>query len=272
MSGEKSMFKKMLMTSLLSFSSFVFAQELPPVLSVDVNTELKGKKLELLEVKQNKEIKEVKEDIVKPPVSLPKSVEQKNDLKNDEKLVQGSDVSNKIDPGFKSDMDNINSVISTFSKSLEKNNGESVFNNFNENFGAFFSDQIFISKKEGVVEFFDKINKSSTATFGGIVLEEKFNVNFAKSGASANIFGRGVEKYKMQDQFFEIPISWSANLEKVGEEWKILSFHSGANFINNDILKSYEEYGTKMFVVGGFAGAFVGLIIGLLLLMVRKKK
>lgn len=264
------MIKKLFMASLFVFSGFAFgqAQEVPPVLSVDVDTELRGKRLELLEVKQP--VQQVASESLKPPVSLPKPSE-KVELKNEDKKP-AEDVAGNIDSGLKSDMDNLHAVISGLLKSLEKGSGEGIAKNFNESFGALFTDQEFVSDSKGVVEFFDKINKKEVTTFGGMVLEEKFNIKLSKDGVNANVFGRGIEKYKIQDQFYEVPISWSANLEKFGEGWKILSFHSGANFLDNEIITSYEKYGIKMMIIGVFLGVFIGFVIGFIFIFVRKKQ
>lgn len=288
------MLKKIFITSFISFIPFVFAQETVPKLSVKKNTELMGKKLEYLNIKEETEK-------VKPPTNLPKLVDleeptpileesvvekiqlvknSKNELVpnkevkeiTEEKIVKKESTSNKISSELKNDLDNIHNLIGNLSKSLKKGSGELIAKNFDNHFGAIFSDQTFVSKAEGIINFFDNINKSEIITFGGMVLDEKFHINISKDGFSANLFGKGIEKYKVKDSFFEIPISWTMNLVKINNEWKIAGFHSGVNFIENDLIKSYESLSNKTFFIGLFSGLFIGLILPIFGFFIYNKK
>ena len=53
----------------------------------------------------------------------------------------------------------------------------------------------------------------------------------------------------------------SSGIVKINNEWKIAGFHSGVNFIENDLIKSYESLSNKTFFIGLFSGLFIGLIL-----------
>lgn len=82
------------------------------------------------------------------------------------------------------------------------------------------------------------------------------------TGTFALTKGSTAEHYQMDDgRNFDLKGRWTAvSIKENDGSWKLLSFHSGVNFLDNPVLDVIEK---SVFWVG-FAGAGTGLLLGFL--------
>ena len=82
------------------------------------------------------------------------------------------------------------------------------------------------------------------------------------TGTFAMARGSTKELYELTDgRRFDMHGRWTATLIKEDGQWKVLTIHSGINFLDNPVLTAVEKSTT--YVGGG--GAVVGLVLGFLL-------
>ncbi len=86
------------------------------------------------------------------------------------------------------------------------------------------------------------------------------------------VHGNGVENTYLSDKrFFPMKTRWSATLIKDSDgKWRILSLHMGVNFLDNPVISMVEDNTKNLMLIGGGAGALIGLLIGFLLWRKRK--
>jgi ketosteroid isomerase-like protein len=61
---------------------------------------------------------------------------------------------------------------------------------------------------------------------------------------------------------FTLNSKWTATVVKLGDRWKVASFHVSANIFDNPILAYTQGWLVKVGLVAGLIGLVVGLIIG----------
>jgi ketosteroid isomerase-like protein len=83
------------------------------------------------------------------------------------------------------------------------------------------------------------------------------------TGTFAVARGGTKERYEMADgRSFTLDGRWTATALKDAGQWKVLTIHSGVNFIDNPVINAIERT-TMWFAGGGFAlGAVIGILIG----------
>lgn len=73
------------------------------------------------------------------------------------------------------------------------------------------------------------------------------------------VYGDAVEKYTLQDgRKYDMNVKWTATMAKEDGAWKIRSYHSGVDFLNNPILSEVKGTIPKV----GIGAFLAGLIIG----------
>ncbi len=253
--------------SLISLNSF--AEDIPPVLSVDYSSQVKGKKLELIKDTAGPKIEVPAKVVAKPPVSLPDDTKK---VAEEESKPSEPNPENKvaIDPQLKKDTSDVMGLFMSFGESLSKKEVDSVLKKSSDNFIFITTNQTSINTKEMLVTYFNGKN-NPLGDLTSTAFDEALTVSLSKDNTWGTVLGKGVEKYNIASKEFSVPIRWSATIEKVEEEWKIKSFHSGVNFLENDIFSSNQEFGYKLLAIGLFVGILAGLIGGLVLSRIAKK-
>ena len=151
----------------------------------------------------------------------------------------------------------------------------------NEKLSTFFSDKfIFVQSDQSIYldidslgkYFFQKTKFETFVDFVDISLNENIEVYLSSNGLGANIVGKGNEKYSMgKDEYILMPVRWTANVEKVDNNWKIKSIHFGADHLRNPILSNYEDFGMKVGVITFFIALTLGILLSFVFLRIIRK-
>lgn len=87
-----------------------------------------------------------------------------------------------------------------------------------------------------------------------------------ESGTIGIVSGSGVEKYVLNDgRIYDLKTRWTATVIKEDGHWKMRSFNSSVNFLDNPIINEIESALKNYLPLAGGAGLLVGLVIGFLL-------
>lgn len=98
----------------------------------------------------------------------------------------------------------------------------------------------------------------------------------AKIGAHARFFGDvAVADGTMRDSFFpvargpfQLNSNWTSTSVKLDGQWKVASMHLSANVFTNDLIEEAKSAAVK----AGIGGALAGLILGLLVAWLRRRR
>jgi uncharacterized protein (TIGR02246 family) len=98
----------------------------------------------------------------------------------------------------------------------------------------------------------------------------------AKIGAHARFFGDvAVADGTMRDSFFpvargpfQLDSHWTSTSVKQDGQWKVVSMHLSANVFTNDLIEEAKSAAWKT----GIAGTLAGLLLGLLIAWLRKRR
>ena len=211
--------------------------------------------------------------------SQTKTEEVKNIVKNEEAIkseVVSNETTNDIpkvnaelSPQVKLDNESIRLTFKDFVSSVNTKNFKKLKENTTEHFIIISSSQELLNDKKTIEEYFpqiigenQKFERTELSFDSGITVE-------VSSENWATIYGKGLEKYKLNNVEYSIPIRITATVVKEQNDWKIQSLHMGANFINNEIISAYEDLGTKFLIVGLLVGLLVSSILSVIIL--RKK-
>lgn len=182
------------------------------------------------------------------------------------------DLNGSEDPIVKQEMESIKNLFISLNEVFNKKEGNKLSSFFTEKFIFIQSDQAIYKDFDSLGKyFFEKTKFEGLVDFSEIKLQEKISASISFDGLSANLMGKASEKYLVGDSEYNLPLRWTANLEKVDGMWKIKSIHFGADHLGNQILASYESFGIKLGLVALFVGLILGMLLAGLLLRIVKK-
>jgi len=169
-----------------------------------------------------------------------------------------------IDDATKKETEVLRAIFNVFAESINSNNMEKLKSVTREGFILVSSEQVLTTGKNTVEEYFPKeIGKDYKFTRLGMNIEPGAIIEISNDKNWVTAYGRGVEKYSFNGINYELPTRWTANIAKENEVWKINSFHSGVNFSENSVIKSFEDLSWKIGSVGAIIGVLLGFLIGL---------
>jgi ketosteroid isomerase-like protein len=171
-------------------------------------------------------------------------------------------VVNGIDEKTRLDNEAIRNVFNVFSTAINTKNNGKLLSVMKPQAILIGNNQELISGKKSVEEYFPK-TLGTNYKFERIGFSIEPGAMIDIKGDMATVYGRGTEKYKLDSVEYTVQTRWSATVVKDGEEWKIASFHSGVNFTDNSIIKSFEEFGWKAGIAAGLIGLFIGFVLAL---------
>ena len=179
-------------------------------------------------------------------------------------LVQEVPEVNVIDEKTRLDNEAIRNVFATFSAAINSQDNSKLMTVAREHAIVIGSNQELASNKKKIEEYFPKvIGTNYKFERIGFTIEPGAMVDMSNSGDMARVYGRGTEKYRLDSMEHTVSTRWSATVVKEGEHWKIASFHSGVNFVDNSVIQGFEEFGWKIGVAAGLIGLFIGFILAL---------
>jgi len=131
-----------------------------------------------------------------------------------------------------------------------------------EPFSATMINQETLTSREELKAYFEKWVSGEGALIKKITMapeaDEQTTIYGDKYGT---VRGSNVETYELTTgTSYKLTSRWTATLIKDGGQWKILSVHSGINFIDNPVLAAAEE-SLIYFAAGGVAAGVLGTLI-----------
>lgn len=178
-----------------------------------------------------------------------------------------------LDEKTRQDNEVIRDLFSNLADGINTKDNEKVLTVVRDQFIVIPSNQELITGKKKVEDYFPKIvGGKYKFERTGFKIEPGVVVEISSSGDMAKVYGRGAEKYLLNEVEHNLTTRWTADVVKQGEDWKIASFHSGVNFTENSVLTSFEEFGWKIGFIGGLIGIVLGFILSLIITVVVKKK
>jgi ketosteroid isomerase-like protein len=158
----------------------------------------------------------------------------------------------------------IRNIFSVFASAINSSDNAKMMSVTKEQAFIIGSNQELVSNKKKVEEYFPKvIGTNYKFERIGFTIEPGTMVDMSNSGDTAKVYGRGTEKYKLDNMEHTVSTRWSATVVKEGEYWKIASFHSGVNFADNSVVQGFEEFGWKIGVAAGLIGLFIGFFLAI---------
>lgn len=202
-------------------------------------------------------------DIIPPTALVTKETENKF-----EKIAKEIELDEKT----KLNNEAIRKLFNVFTEAINNRDNEKFKQVIREQLIVINNNQELLSNKKTVEEYFPAVlgkeHKMERTSFS---IEDGAVVEISDADNKGNVYGRGVEKYNIGTVEHLVPIRWSASVVKENEDWKINSFHIGTNVIDNPIVSSFEAFGWKMGVVGGFIGIIIGFLFGTLVSRSKKE-
>lgn len=185
--------------------------------------------------------------------------------------VQEAPTVNGIDEKTRLDNEAIRNVFNVFATAINTKSNGKLMSVIKPQAILIGNNQELISGKKTVEEYFPRIvGTNYKFERAGFTIEPGAMIDI--NGDIARVYGRGTEKYRLDSIEHTVQTRWSATVVKDGEEWKIASFHSGVNFTDNSIIKSFEEFGWKAGIAAGLVGLFIGFILALGITALVKRK
>lgn len=178
-----------------------------------------------------------------------------------------------IDENTRLNNEAIRNLFNVFATAINSDNNAKLMSVKKEHAIIIGSNQELVSGKKTVADNFAKtIGTNYKFERSGFSIEPGAIVDISLAGDTAKVYGRGTEKYKLDSLEHTVSTRWSATVTKEGEQWKISSFHSGVNFVDNSVLTAFEEFGWKIGVSAGLIGLLIGFILALGVSSLVKRK
>lgn len=125
-------------------------------------------------------------------------------------------------------------------------------------------DQQQFTTKEGLTNYWKGLHEGAFSNVEDITFEAMPNDMTRFTGPdSATNFGACSVTIKWPNQEpVKMDCAWTVAMQRIDGQWKIVAFHSGANFMNNPVIDMLKKSATKMGVGGLIVGIIVGFFVG----------
>lgn len=210
-------------------------------------------------------VKVAPQPVAVPPVTMPvaNQAQPVSEVSNDLSAEVTQEVSG-IDETTHLNNEAIRNIFGVFASAINSQDNAKLMTVTREQAFIIGINQELVSNKKKVEEYFPKIIGTNYKFERiGFTIEPGTMVDMSNNGNTAKVYGRGTEKYKLDSIEHTVATRWSATVVKEGEHWKIASFHSGVNVVDNAVLKAFEEFGWKIGVAAGLIGLFIGFVLSL---------
>lgn len=131
-----------------------------------------------------------------------------------------------------------------------------------EPFSATMINQETITSREELDAYFEKWVTGEGALVKSITMAPAADeLTVIYDGKYGTVRGSSKDAYELETgNSYSLTSRWTATMIKDGGQWKILTVHSGINFIDNPVLAAAKESLT-LFTAGGVAGGVLGTLI-----------
>ena len=167
------------------------------------------------------------------------------------------------DESREADHESLRGLLEQARRAVNEQNLETLLGLLAPKFAITMADQTPITSRETLEAYFRQLFTGDDALLEAIEVNPEADVPTDFTGERTGInYGNSVDTYTLVGgRQVTLPARWTASVVKIGDEWKIKTFHAGVNMIDNPILSAVQQMN---YVWGGVALG-VGVVLGLLL-------
>ncbi len=114
--------------------------------------------------------------------------------------------------------------------------------------------------------YYDRLGKDAFVAFK--VPHKPDDLSILQGGDTAISNGIVVANYKILGKDYEFTSRWTATLSLVDGQWKVIAYHVSLNALDNPVIDAAKSF---IWMAAGI-GILIGLLIGFLLCLFRKRK
>lgn len=130
-------------------------------------------------------------------------------------------------------------------------------------FAVTMADQTTVTDLAGLKGYFERLFRGKDAILESVHIEPEADVRTQFIDGRTGIdYGHSTDTYTLPGgQQLTLQSRWTATVVKLGDEWKVQTFHAGVNMVDNPILTAAKRSG----YLWGAGGLAVGLVAGALI-------